>query len=186
MAQVFSQSYFPGDCPEIEVVENFDLQHYLGQWWVFFQIRSLIGKCSVYRYELRTYPVPWRLDGRCTSGLYGQYPNETVSILNTVELAGFPAQLLTSALVIGPGILAISGPSNPYGLNFNFDHLSHQVKKLFPQTNQTTSFLAPITTITQSAIHVVTTGHTLGISLGFFQELDHWLTINTFTLKTFW
>lgn len=88
------------------------------------------------RYEVRTYPVPWRLNGRCTEANYGQYPNGTVSILNTVELYGQPAQLLTSALVIGPGILAISGPSNPLdlpnyyvlGTNYNDFAIGHSCR----------------------------------------------------------
>lgn len=58
--------------------------------------------------------MPWRANGRCTQATYGQYPNKTVSILNIVELYGQPQQLLTSAKVISEGVLAISGPSNPY------------------------------------------------------------------------
>lgn len=95
--QVLSQTYFPGTCPQTTVVKNFNLEEYLGTW-----------------YEVRTYSVPWRANGRCTKAEYGVYPNGTVSILNTVELYGQAAQLLTSALVIAPGVLAISGPSNPY------------------------------------------------------------------------
>jgi hypothetical protein len=102
-SQVLTQTYFPGKCPKVKVVNHFNLQRYLGTW-----------------YEVRTYSVPWRANGRCTTAEYGLYPNGTVSILNTVELYGQPGQLLTSALVIGPGILAISGPSNPRS---RFPHL---------------------------------------------------------------
>lgn len=113
MAQVLSQSYFEGSCPETTVVENFDLERYLGLW-----------------YEVRTYPVSWRLNGRCTTANYGLYPNGTVSILNTVELYGESAQLLTSAIVISPGILAISGPSNPDGWYSTQKFYSHPVTNI--------------------------------------------------------
>jgi hypothetical protein len=120
---------------------------------------------------VRTYSVPWRANGRCTTAEYGLYPNGTVSILNTVELYGQPGQLLTSALVIGPGILAISGPSNPRS---RLPHLKRFTKFLLTsskQVKQTTSFWEQTMTTSPLATPAATTEHTQVTSLGFFQEI---------------
>ncbi|KAG7170771.1 apolipoprotein D-like [Homarus americanus] len=55
----------PGPCPLVPVVNNFDLQRYLGRW-----------------YEIERFFNPFQ-NGECVTADYELFPNGTVSVINT-------------------------------------------------------------------------------------------------------
>lgn len=62
-----AQSQVPrfGACPNFHVIEDFDVERYLGLW-----------------YEVRKYPFIFTIGGRCVTATYGLNNNGTVSVFN--------------------------------------------------------------------------------------------------------
>jgi apolipoprotein D and lipocalin family protein len=61
-----AQVQFPGNCPNLSVVEPFDLQKYLGTW-----------------YEIEKYPARFESGGKCVFAVYTLNPNGTIQVRNS-------------------------------------------------------------------------------------------------------
>ncbi|XP_047476192.1 apolipoprotein D-like [Penaeus chinensis] len=61
-----SQEIFFGSCPKQDVVQNFDLNSYLGKW-----------------YEIEKYFAIFELGGKCITADYSLLPNGNVKVVNT-------------------------------------------------------------------------------------------------------
>lgn len=96
-SQVFSQVPGLGRCPQITVVQNFNVQRYLGRW-----------------FEIRSYPAIFQVGASCTEANYGLNPNGTVSVLNKAVRLGRPFSIEGTATLVEPGqgILIVNFPQN--------------------------------------------------------------------------
>ncbi|XP_026478685.1 apolipoprotein D-like [Ctenocephalides felis] len=52
-----------GECPDVQVVQDFKVDEYLGKW-----------------YEIEKYFAIFELGGKCISAVYGKHPNDTDAI----------------------------------------------------------------------------------------------------------
>lgn len=93
---VFSQVPGFGDCPNVNIVQNFEVQRYLGLW-----------------YEVKKYPFIFTLGGKCITADYGLNSNGTVSVLNTQQKNGREDTILGWAREVKPGVLGVNFPNVP-------------------------------------------------------------------------
>lgn len=71
--EALSQVQGEGRCPQISVVEDFDIARYLGRW-----------------YEIKSYPSLFAKAGKCAEANYGLNADGTVSVLNKQIVNGQP------------------------------------------------------------------------------------------------
>ncbi|XP_033226444.1 apolipoprotein D-like [Belonocnema kinseyi] len=93
-----------GKCPNLEVVENFDVEKYMGKW-----------------YEAGRYFVFTELGGKCTTAEYSLNEDGTVNVLNRQVnfLTGKPSSIEGTAELVGEsgeGKLSVTFPSLPGGI----------------------------------------------------------------------
>lgn len=87
-----------GGCSNVNVVQNFDANRYLGLW-----------------YEVKKYPFIFTLGGKCITAEYGLNSNGTVSVLNKQQRNGRDESILGWARVINHnvGILGVNFANVP-------------------------------------------------------------------------
>ncbi|XP_037811924.1 apolipoprotein D-like [Lucilia sericata] len=83
---------FPNSCPEVKIVETFDLERYMGTW-----------------YEYSKYPFIFEVGQKCQQAVYKDEGNSTISVVNTgvYVIINKPNSAVGSAKVLGPGQLAV-------------------------------------------------------------------------------
>ncbi|SPP79950.1 apolipoprotein D isoform X2 [Drosophila guanche] len=88
-----AQVPFPGKCPEVKVMEDFDVEAYLGIW-----------------YEYSKYPFAFEIGKKCIYANYSIINNETLSVVNggINRLTGNPSSISGTAKVLGPARLAVA------------------------------------------------------------------------------
>lgn len=95
-----AQSQVPGfgRCPAVSIVQNFDVQRYMGLW-----------------YEIRKYPFIFQLGGRCTTAEYTLQPDSTVKVVNTQVRNGAEDSVIGKATLVTPGVgsLTVTFPQAP-------------------------------------------------------------------------
>lgn len=62
---VFGQIPYFGNCPQVKVVQDFDVEAYLGKW-----------------YEYEKYPFLFEIGGKCITAQYTMRPDGTVGVYN--------------------------------------------------------------------------------------------------------
>ncbi|XP_075152890.1 apolipoprotein D-like [Haematobia irritans] len=84
---------FPELCPQVKVVEEFDLDKYMGIW-----------------YEYAKYPFLWEAGQKCQYAIYTNNGNDTVSVKNvgTYAIVDKTHSVQGTAKVIAPGQLAVA------------------------------------------------------------------------------
>jgi len=85
-----------GRCPSTTVIQEFDVERYLGRW-----------------FEIKSYPFFATLGARCIEANYDSISNETVSVLNKQIRLGRYTSISGTAEVVQPGvgILAVNFPT---------------------------------------------------------------------------
>ncbi|SPP79952.1 blast:Apolipoprotein D [Drosophila guanche] len=88
-----AQVPFPGQCPEVKVMEDFDVEAYLGIW-----------------YEYSKYPFSFETGKKCIYANYSIIDSETLSVVNggINRLTGNPSSISGTAKVLGPARLAVA------------------------------------------------------------------------------
>ncbi|KAH8240627.1 hypothetical protein KR026_002186, partial [Drosophila bipectinata] len=88
-----AQVPFPGKCPDVKVMDTFDLEAYLGVW-----------------YEYSKYPFAFEIGKKCIYANYGIVDNSTVSVVNGAinRFTGSPSNVTGTAKVIAPAQLAVA------------------------------------------------------------------------------
>uniref|UniRef100_A0A6P4FA28 Apolipoprotein D-like n=1 Tax=Drosophila rhopaloa TaxID=1041015 RepID=A0A6P4FA28_DRORH len=88
-----AQLPFPGKCPDVKVVDTFDVEAYLGVW-----------------YEYSKYPFAFEIGKKCIYANYGLIDNSTVSVVNAAinRFTGLPSNVTGKAKLIAPGQLAVA------------------------------------------------------------------------------
>ncbi|XP_065356951.1 apolipoprotein D-like [Calliphora vicina] len=83
---------FPNTCPEVKIVDTFDLDRYMGTW-----------------YEYSKYPFIFEVGQKCQQAVYKNIGNDTVSVVNTgiYVIINKPNSAVGSAKVLAPGQLAV-------------------------------------------------------------------------------
>lgn len=94
----FAQIPGIGQCPAINVVQNFDAQRYLGRW-----------------YEVEKYPFIFTLGGRCVTANYDLNADQTVQVFNRQFRGNEENSIKGTARIVHPGvgILGVTFPSVP-------------------------------------------------------------------------
>jgi apolipoprotein D and lipocalin family protein len=107
---VLSQVPGRGRCPQTSVVQNFNVQRYLGKW-----------------YEIKSFFAIFQAGGSCTQANYGLNPNGTVSVLNKMVRLGQQQEILGYARLAQPGVgkLIVNFPNSPRKFCY------HNYSKLF-------------------------------------------------------
>ncbi|CRK89848.1 CLUMA_CG003458, isoform A [Clunio marinus] len=95
-----------GGCPNVHVVQNFDLHRYLGLW-----------------YEVKKYPFIFTLGGKCITAEYGLNANGTVSVFNKQIRNGREETILGSARIIRSGVLGVTFSNVPFQTEANYNVL---------------------------------------------------------------
>ncbi|TDG49411.1 hypothetical protein AWZ03_004094 [Drosophila navojoa] len=105
---VTAQVPFPGQCPEVNIPEEFDLEAYMGVW-----------------YEYAKYPFLFEIGKKCIYARYEIADNNTVSVLNAAinRLTGSPSNVTGTARVIAPGQLAVVFSKNQEANRANYQVL---------------------------------------------------------------
>jgi apolipoprotein D and lipocalin family protein len=76
-----------GACPTTSVVQNFDVNRYLGKW-----------------YEIKSFFAIFQIAARCVEAEYGLNPNGTVSVLNKAIRFSRPIEILGNAELPDPNV----------------------------------------------------------------------------------
>lgn len=97
---VMAQVPFLGACPNLETMQNFELDKYLGKW-----------------YEVERYFAWFEFGGRCVTANYSLGENDSVKIVNS------QISLLTGAATSIEGIARLIGKSDDPKLSVNFPSL---------------------------------------------------------------
>ncbi|XP_032592353.1 apolipoprotein D [Drosophila grimshawi] len=94
---VAAQVPFPGKCPEVKIMDTFDLEAYMGIW-----------------YEYSRYPFAFEIGKKCNYANYTIVDNSTVSVVNAAinQLFGNPTNVTGTAKVIAPAQLAVTFSQN--------------------------------------------------------------------------
>ncbi|XP_030555602.1 apolipoprotein D [Drosophila novamexicana] len=102
---VWAQVPFPGRCPEVKIVDTFDLEAYMGVW-----------------YEYAKYPFAFEIGKKCIYARYEITDNSTVSVLNAAinKLTGSPSNVTGTAKIIAPGQLAVTFSKNQQANRANY------------------------------------------------------------------
>ncbi|XP_033226260.1 apolipoprotein D-like [Belonocnema kinseyi] len=94
-----------GKCPDLKVVQNFDVEKYMGTW-----------------YEVGQYFVLAELGGKCTTAKYSQNADGTINVLNS------QINYLTGKSMSIEGIAKLVGESGEAKLSMSFPKLPSLVK----------------------------------------------------------
>ncbi|KAH8238911.1 hypothetical protein KR038_006202, partial [Drosophila bunnanda] len=88
-----AQVPFPGKCPDVKVMDTFDVEAYMGIW-----------------YEQSKYPFAFEIGKKCIYANYGIIDNSTVSVVNSAinRFTGLPTNITGKAKVIAPAQLAVA------------------------------------------------------------------------------
>ncbi|XP_051859333.1 apolipoprotein D isoform X2 [Drosophila albomicans] len=94
---VFAQVPFPGQCPEVKIMDTFDLDAYMGIW-----------------YEHSKYPFAFEIGKKCIYASYENVDNSTVSVVNAAinRFTGNPTNVTGTAKVLAPAQLAVTFSKN--------------------------------------------------------------------------
>ncbi|XP_034472461.1 apolipoprotein D [Drosophila innubila] len=94
---VLAQVPFPGQCPEVKIMDEFDVNAYMGIW-----------------YEHSKYPFAFELGKKCIYASYEIVDNTTVSVVNSAinRFTGKSTNVTGTAKVIAPAQLAVSFSKN--------------------------------------------------------------------------
>ncbi|XP_023165507.2 apolipoprotein D [Drosophila hydei] len=105
---VAAQVPFPGQCPEVKIPDEFDLEAYMGVW-----------------YEHSKYPFLFEIGKKCIYARYEIADNSTVSVMNAAinRLTGNPSNVTGTAKVIAPGQLAVVFSKNQQANRANYQVL---------------------------------------------------------------
>ncbi|XP_002064926.3 apolipoprotein D [Drosophila willistoni] len=100
-----AQLPFPGQCPEVKIMDTFDLNAYLGIW-----------------YEYSKYPFVFEIGKKCIYANYGIIDNSTVSVVNAAinRFTGNPSNVTGTAKVIAPAQLAVTFSANQQATKPNY------------------------------------------------------------------
>ncbi|XP_030384474.1 apolipoprotein D [Scaptodrosophila lebanonensis] len=92
-----AQVPFPGQCPEVKVMDTFDLEAYLGIW-----------------YENAKYPFAFDIGKKCIYANYTLIDGSTVGVVNAAinRFTGQPSSVTGTAKVIAPAQLAVTFSKN--------------------------------------------------------------------------
>ncbi|KAH8293288.1 hypothetical protein KR018_007561 [Drosophila ironensis] len=88
-----AQVPFPGKCPEVKVMDTFDVESYTGVW-----------------YEYSKYPFAFEIGKKCIYADYEIIDNSTISVVNVGinRLTGQASNVTGKAKVIAPAQLAVA------------------------------------------------------------------------------
>ncbi|ALC37954.1 NLaz [Drosophila busckii] len=104
-ALVAAQVPFPGQCPEVKIMDTFDLDAYMGIW-----------------YEYSKYPFAFEIGKKCIYANYQVVDNSTVAVVNGAinRLTGNPTNVTGTAKVIAPAQLAVTFSKNQHASRPNY------------------------------------------------------------------
>ena len=87
-----------GRCPNVNVMQNFDVKRYLGLW-----------------YEVQKYPFIFTLGGKCVTANYDLNADQTVQVFNRQIKKGQEDTIKGTARIIQPGVgsLGVTFPNVP-------------------------------------------------------------------------
>lgn len=87
-----------GSCPDVNVIQNFDVQRYTGLW-----------------YEVRKYPFIFTIGGRCITAQYTLNSDSTVNVINKQIRGGEEDSITGVAKIVQPnvGSLTVTFPGSP-------------------------------------------------------------------------
>ncbi|XP_062127307.1 apolipoprotein D isoform X2 [Drosophila sulfurigaster albostrigata] len=102
---VFAQVPFPGQCPEVKIMDTFDLDAYMGIW-----------------YEHSKYPFAFEIGKKCIYANYENVDNSTVSVVNAAinRFTGNPTNVTGTAKVLAPAQLAVTFSKNQVANKANY------------------------------------------------------------------
>ncbi|XP_034100640.1 apolipoprotein D isoform X1 [Drosophila albomicans] len=102
---VFAQVPFPGQCPEVKIMDTFDLDAYMGIW-----------------YEHSKYPFAFEIGKKCIYASYENVDNSTVSVVNAAinRFTGNPTNVTGTAKVLAPAQLAVTFSKNQVANKANY------------------------------------------------------------------
>ncbi|KAH8377777.1 hypothetical protein KR093_007099, partial [Drosophila rubida] len=102
---VQSQVPFPGQCPEVKIMDTFDLDAYMGVW-----------------YEHSKYPFVFEIGKKCIYAIYENVDNATVSVVNAAinRFTGSPTNVTGTAKVLAPAQLAVTFSKNQVANKANY------------------------------------------------------------------
>ncbi|KAH8314389.1 hypothetical protein KR059_005143, partial [Drosophila kikkawai] len=88
-----AQVPFPGKCPDVKVMDSFDVEAYMGIW-----------------YEYSKYPFAFEIGKKCIYANYSIIDNSTISVVNAAinRFTGLPTNVTGKAKVIAPAQLAVA------------------------------------------------------------------------------
>ncbi|XP_023024212.1 apolipoprotein D [Leptinotarsa decemlineata] len=97
----YAQTLLDGKCPSVNVVQNFDVEKYMGKW-----------------FEQEKYPFFHETGGKCISAEYSLNPNGTVKVLNSkIDISSGNSSSAEGnarlASDTGEAKLLVQFPSNP-------------------------------------------------------------------------
>ncbi|XP_045447234.1 apolipoprotein D-like [Melitaea cinxia] len=104
LQQCAAQMVFPGSCPDVAAMENFNANRYLGKW-----------------YEIEKYFAAFELGGKCITAEYGLKDNGVISVVNKQlsSFTGMKSQIEGEAIQVSrsdEGKLAVRFPSLPVNI----------------------------------------------------------------------
>lgn len=112
-----------GQCPRVQVMQNFDVSQFLGNWYLM---------CA--------YPDKFAFDAKCASTSFSWSRGEGISIFSKHVSFGKEKKFLGSATVIQPGVLGVTFPAAREFFLINFhDHIS-MILLLQQEPMRTTTF----------------------------------------------
>lgn len=83
-----------GQCPRVQVMQNFDVSQFLGSWYLM---------CA--------YPDKFAFDARCASTTFSWSRGDGISIFSKHVSFGKERKFMGSASLIQPGVLAVNFPA---------------------------------------------------------------------------
>lgn len=97
LGKISGQTTGTGQCPKVQAVQNFDLNRYIGAWFI-----------------IKNYPNPFSRSGdRCSTATYGFKADGNVSVLNQQVLAdGSEGTVQGFATLVSSGILTVTIPTS--------------------------------------------------------------------------
>lgn len=90
----------PGNCPRVNIFQNFDVSRFFGKW-----------------YEICAYPNKLTLGGKCVYTTFSWQQNNGITVYSRQITIGKEKQYLGSATVVANAVLGVTYPAYR---NFNF------------------------------------------------------------------
>jgi apolipoprotein D and lipocalin family protein len=102
IASAFAQVPGRGPCPDVTLIQGFQLAQYLGLWHTYQQ-----------------YPATFSLGATCITAKYGLNPNGTVSVVNSqIDRNGNFDSIEGHARIVSDGKLIVTFPGQPVDGNY--------------------------------------------------------------------